>query len=73
MELIQIYLFGEKYGLFTYERTQDPTMLVKKCREIAQKNYENDVEDILELEQEFIDQLEESGIKRIFINHKIFL
>ena len=71
MNLIQIYQNQEDYGIFTYNQDKEPTEIIKLCRSRAEGIYENDVEDVIELEQEFIDQLEEEGIIRVFINHEV--
>ena len=73
MEIIEIYQFGETYGLFTSNQCKDPEPVIKLCRSIAENRCENDVDGNIDLEEEFIDQLEEQGIVRIFVKHEIFI
>ena len=66
MNLIQLVQDGEDYGLFTCNSDKDLTETIQLCRSRAEGIYEDDIDDVIELEQEFIDQLEEEGIIRVF-------
>lgn len=67
MNLIQILQDDENYGLFTCNQDKDLTDTIKLCRSRAETIYENDLDEVIELEETFIEQLELEGIVRVFV------
>lgn len=66
MNLIQLIQDGTEYGLFTTNIDRDLTELINLCKSRAESLYEDDLDEVLELHELFIEQLELEGICRVF-------
>ena len=63
---------NEEFGLFMGLTDKDQTETINLCRSRAEVTYENDVDCELELNELFIEELEEEGITRVFVEEYYF-